>query len=410
MTDWPVKTLGDMLEVSIGGIWGSEVGEDEVDVFVYRSTELIKDGQLKEELTVQRSITTRQLDSRKLEVGDLLLEKSGGGPKTPVGRVGLVKTLAGLSVCSNFMQLMRPRKNDILPTYLHYFLNHFHVSGRTEDLQSNSTNIRNLKTTEYMELEIPVPPLEEQKRIVALLDEATARVTECQEVTLAELRLASDLYQARIEELLSAHALRDVREVELATVIDLVIDHRGKTPNKLGGDFTDSGVPVVSAIHIKDDSIKWSERYRFVTHEMFERWMPERLMKGDILLTSEAPLGQVARIESDEPLVLSQRLFALRAKGSLVSGDYLFEFLRSPLGQDRLKDRATGATAVGIRQAELMKVMVPVPSLEDQPEMIHQIHAARQTVLELKSQLQGRELLLKDLRQSILEAAFAGEL
>ena len=119
MTDWPVKTLGSLLEVSIGGIWGSEAGEDEVDVFVYRSTELIKDGQLKEELTVRRSITARQLDSRKLEEGDLLLEKSGGGPKTPVGRVGLVKVLPGLSVCSNFMQLMRPRKKDVLPVYLH---------------------------------------------------------------------------------------------------------------------------------------------------------------------------------------------------------------------------------------------------------------------------------------------------
>ena len=78
MTDWPIKTLGDLLEVSIGGIWGNEAGEDEVDVFVYRSTELIKDGQLKEELTVRRSVTARQLDSRKLEEGDLLLEKSGG--------------------------------------------------------------------------------------------------------------------------------------------------------------------------------------------------------------------------------------------------------------------------------------------------------------------------------------------
>jgi type I restriction enzyme S subunit len=197
--DWPVKTLGDMLEVSIGGIWGSEVGEDEVDVFVYRSTELIKDGQLKEELTVQRSITTRQLDSRKLEVGDLLLEKSGGGPKTPVGRVGLVKTLSGLSVCSNFMQLMRPRKKDVLPTYLHHFLNHFHVSGRTEDLQSNSTNIRNLKTTEYMELEIPVPPLEEQKEIVARLDAMRAKTSEMVEAYDAKWNSAKNLRQSILE-------------------------------------------------------------------------------------------------------------------------------------------------------------------------------------------------------------------
>ena len=197
--DWPVKTLGDLLEVSIGGIWGNEAGEDQVDVFVYRSTELIKDGQLKEELTVRRSVTARQLDSRKLEEGDLLLEKSGGGPKTPVGRVGLVKVLPGLSVCSNFMQLMRPRKKDVLPVYLHYFLNHFHVAGHTEDLQNNSTNIRNLKTTEYMEVEIPVPPLGEQKRIVARLDSMRAKTSEMVAAYDAKLTAAKNLRQSILE-------------------------------------------------------------------------------------------------------------------------------------------------------------------------------------------------------------------
>jgi type I restriction enzyme S subunit len=197
--DWPIKTLGDLLEVSIGGIWGSEAGEDEVDVFVYRSTELIKDGQLKEELTVRRSITARQLDSRKLEEGDLLLEKSGGGPKTPVGRVGLVKILPGLSVCSNFMQLMRPRKKDVLPVYLHYFLNHFHVAGHTEDLQNNSTNIRNLKTTEYMDVEIPLPPLVEQKNIVSRMDSMRAKTSEMVAAYDAKLTAAKNLRQSILE-------------------------------------------------------------------------------------------------------------------------------------------------------------------------------------------------------------------
>ena len=197
--DWSFKTLGSLLEVSIGGIWGSEAGEDDVDVFVYRSTELIKDGQLKQELTVRRSITARQLDSRKLEEGDLLLEKSGGGPKTPVGRVGLVKVLPGLSVCSNFMQLMRPRKAEVLPVFLHYFLTHFHVAGYTEELQNNSTNIRNLKTSEYLEIEIPLPSLEEQKQIVAQLDSMRAKTSEMVAAYDAKLSAAMNLRQSILE-------------------------------------------------------------------------------------------------------------------------------------------------------------------------------------------------------------------
>jgi len=197
--DWPVKTLSDLLDVSIGGIWGSEAGNEDIDVFVYRSTELIKDGHLKEELTVRRSITATQLESRKLEEGDLLLEKSGGGPKTPVGRVGLVKVLTGLSVCSNFMQLMRPRKSEVLPVYLHYFLNYFHIAGYTEDLQNNSTNIRNLKMTEYMQVQIPVPPLEEQKRIVSRMDQMRVKTSEMVAAYDAKLQAAKNLRQSILE-------------------------------------------------------------------------------------------------------------------------------------------------------------------------------------------------------------------
>jgi type I restriction enzyme S subunit len=407
MTDWPIKSLGEVCDFVRGVTYDKADARSAMKngfIPLLRATNITEKGLLREDFVFVPSDGVRA--DQKLISGDALITIASGSASV-VGRSVLVED-PGEMTFGAFCGVLRPGPG-ILPKYLSHFMSSRSVRTAWSEA-AQGTNINNLKRDDILQTECLLPPLEEQKRIVALLDAATARVDECQEVTQAELRLASDLYQARIEELLSAHALRGVREVELATVIDLVIDHRGKTPNKLGGDFTDSGVPVVSAIHIKDDSIKWSERYRYVTHEMFERWMPERLMKGDILLTSEAPLGQVARIESDEPLVLSQRLFALRAKGSLVSGDFLFEFLRSPLGQDRLKARATGATAVGIRQAELMKVMVPVPRLEDQPKMIHQIHAARQNVLKLQSQLRGRELLLKDLRQSILEAAFIGEL
>lgn len=157
-----------------------------------------------------------------------------------------------------------------------------------------------------------------------------------------------------------------MREVALGDVLELVIDHRGKTPSKLGGDFTSTGVPVVSAIHIKDGRIEWSERERYVSSEMFRKWMPQRLAKGDVLLTSEAPLGETAQVPSDDDLVLSQRLFALRGKRGVLDSTYLRYFLESRTGQERLRERATGTTVLGIRQSELMKVRVPLPPFEEQ--------------------------------------------
>lgn len=156
----------------------------------------------------------------------------------------------------------------------------------------------------------------------------------------------------------------------LGDVLDLVIDHRGKTPKKLGGDFEDSGVPVVSAIHIKGGQIKWDERERFVSFEMYKKWMPQKLQKGDLLLTSEAPLGELALVSNDEPLVLSQRLFALRAKHGVLEGKYLYYFLQSQHGQQILNARSSGTTVTGIRQSELVKIEIPVPSIEDQRRIV----------------------------------------
>lgn len=164
--------------------------------------------------------------------------------------------------------------------------------------------------------------------------------------------------------------MTDWPERPLGDLLDVLIDHRGKTPKKLGGtDFTDDGVPVVSAIHIKGGRIQWSERERYVPYWMFEKWMPERLRAGDVLLTSEAPLGAVAQVPSDDDLVLSQRLFALRGTAGILDSGFLRYFLESPSGQQRLTARSTGTTATGIRQAELVKVAVPLPPIEEQRRM-----------------------------------------
>ena len=173
---WPQRPLGELLELSIGGVWGKTPGDDEVDVRVARVTELRPGGRLDLSTAAHRSITKRQLETRQLLPGDLLLEKSGGGPKTPVGRVGLVAGTASPTVCANFMQLLRPNKHLAEPRFLHLYLNFFHLVGRTEPMQTASTNIRNIKASEYVRVAAPVPTLGEQRRIVEILEDHLSRL------------------------------------------------------------------------------------------------------------------------------------------------------------------------------------------------------------------------------------------
>ena len=156
-----------------------------------------------------------------------------------------------------------------------------------------------------------------------------------------------------------------MRTTTLEEVLDEIIDHRGRTPKKLGADFTNAGVPVISAKLIRQGAIDF-ENVRFVSHETWEKWMPVPLQEGDVILTSEAPLGKTAFVPSNDPLVLGQRLFALRGKADVIDNAYLRYWLESEVGQAQLAGRASGTTVLGIRQALLRKVEIDLPPLKVQ--------------------------------------------
>ena len=98
------------------------------------------------------------------------------------------------------------------------------------------------------------------------------------------------------------------KEYTVADVISKVIDYRGKTPKKLGGDWSDSGYRALSAKNIKTGKIVQVDSIRYVSEDMYKAWMKEEIQREDILITSEAPFGQIFFWNSDEKIVLSQNL------------------------------------------------------------------------------------------------------
>ncbi|WP_022919551.1 restriction endonuclease subunit S [Ruania albidiflava] len=156
-----------------------------------------------------------------------------------------------------------------------------------------------------------------------------------------------------------------MRTLRLEDALEELIDHRGKTPRKLGSEFIDEGVPVASAILVRDGRLVLDEA-RYVSEDVFERWMSVPLRSGDVILTSEAPLGRVARVVTDAPLVLGQRLFGLRGRKDVLDSGYLYYALQTHRVQADLIGRATGTTVVGIRQSALRQLEVPAPAYPQQ--------------------------------------------
>lgn len=103
-----------------------------------------------------------------------------------------------------------------------------------------------------------------------------------------------------------------------------------------------------------------------VDEEMYRRWMPEEVDRGDIFITSEAPFGEVLYWDSDEKPVLSQRVFGLKVDPLVCNARYLYYWMRTPQFQGELRGRSTGTTVMGLRQPELLKCEVEIPPLNTQ--------------------------------------------
>ncbi len=155
------------------------------------------------------------------------------------------------------------------------------------------------------------------------------------------------------------------RSISLGHALLALIDHRGKTPKKLGGDWSTAGHRVVSALNIKGSRVDDNDHH-YVDEDLYAKWMKVPLRAGDVLLTSEAPMGEVAYLAEDVDWCLGQRLFGLRADPTLLLGRYLYYLLAGGPVRNELFARGTGSTVSGIRQAELVKITLNLPSLEEQ--------------------------------------------
>ena len=152
----------------------------------------------------------------------------------------------------------------------------------------------------------------------------------------------------------------------LNDVIVDIIDYRGKTPKKLGGDWSKSGIIALSAMNVKEGKLVRLEKAKFVSDELYRKWMKSEVMKGDILMTSEAPLGETYFVADKKKLCLSQRLFCIRANPEVIEPRFLFYVFNSPFNRKQIDLKATGTTVLGIRQPDLRKIPIIVPPLPTQ--------------------------------------------
>lgn len=401
---WKWEPVRGVLLHSIGGVWGGLPGTDQEEVRVIRVTELKPFGALDVTTAAHRSISSKQLAGRRLAAGDLLLEKSGGGPTTPVGRVGLVPATPAQSVCSNFMQLLRPNPLAILPRFLHLYLNHIHSIGETVGMQTASTNIRNIKASAYLEVLVPVPPLDEQRRLVSILEEHLSELEAAETYLQHALRLATAL----VSKQLSVSRLGGlVPLAEIAEIQGGIQKQQKRLP-------LDNAYPFLRVANVTAMGLDLADVHRV---ELFGAELERlRLRRGDLLVVegngSPSQIGRAALWDgSIEDCVHQNHLIRVRANETVILPGYLEAVWNSPENRaDLTKVSSSSSGLHTLSVSKLGRVLIPVPELSVQIDVLRKLDVVRVAQLRLLNALGSARSRGSALRRALLGAAFAGQL
>ncbi|MDM8537471.1 restriction endonuclease subunit S, partial [Desulfobacterales bacterium HSG17] len=163
----------------------------------------------------------------------------------------------------------------------------------------------------------------------------------------------------------------------LVDCLEEVIDYRGKTPKK-----SNKGIITLSAKSVKMGRIDYSQAY-YISEEVYRSFMVRGFpKKGDILMTTEAPLGCIAKLDRDN-ISVAQRLLTLRGKNGVLDNNYMMYYLSSRIGQHELHARASGSTVQGIKRSEFKHVKIILPTSYQEQKAIAAVLSAFDEKIEL---------------------------
>ncbi|NBJ12571.1 restriction endonuclease subunit S [Microvirga arsenatis] len=351
--------------------------------------------------------------ARWVPSGALVMALAGQG-KTK----GMVAQMAITATCNQSMAAIVPTP-EIAARYLFWWLT------------NNYQNIRNLAGGDLRdglnlellgEIPCPIPSLDEQTCIATFLDRETAKIDVLIEEQQQLIELLKEKQQAVISHAVTQGLNRGVptkttglewpdtipKHWEILPLTRLVrqfVDYRGATPTKV-----EDGVPLITATQIKDGRIDHSLDPVFISEAEYlsrmTRGFPER---GDVLLTTEAPLGEVAQIEN-ERVAPGQRMILMKVESRKITNTFLYTHFRSLFGKMQLWARASGSTASGIRSDRLRASLVLVPPIEEQEEIVS--HIAKETAGfgQIEKEAEAAIALLRERRNALISAAVTGKI
>ena len=295
--------------------------------------------------------------------------------------------------------------------YLFYYLLLPDVRTLLAGKMQGTTGRQRLGKETLVSLEIPLPPLPEQRAIAHLLQ----TIQGAKSARQRELALEHERKVVLMDYLFSYGTKGEPRkETEIGEIpeswklgtigeiCERIIDYRGRTPK-----FSESGIVHLRSSNVKEGRLTLkSDEITYVTDETYKSFMTRGFPKaGDIIFTTEGPLGESAMVPPNFRFSLAQRMVLLRADKTVLDSSYLLYVLYSEQVRKEYLGRATGSTAKGISSKNFQQVQVPLPCLPEQREIAISLTACDAKIVALEQEAEH----LDELFHAMLDELMTGQ-
>ena len=246
---------------------------------------------------------------------------------------------------------------------------------RLGKIANGSRKAKRIHVDTFFDMPMVIPKIKEQNQISRIIETTNSAIT-LHEEKLEQLKalkrgMLQDLFpdQGETTPVLRQKGFKDAwKKHKFMESIDSITDFRGRTPKKLGMNWSTEGVLALSAQNVKDGYIDKTIDAHYGSQDLYDKWMGGReLHKGQVVFTTEAPMGNVARIPDENKYILSQRTIAFNIKEDMLTESFLMYLLESQGVRNNLLRFSSGGTAKGVSQKTLSSLMVIIPtSLKEQ--------------------------------------------
>ncbi len=311
----------------------------------------------------------------------------------------------GKTWVNNHAHVLRSKTNN---KFLCYYLNSFNYKG----FVSGTTRLK-LTQAEMKRIPVPVPPIPEQERIVARIEDLFSQLDAGVE-TLKKAKAQLAVYRQAVLKEAFDSAEKECRMLPIAEI--LTKSRKGMSTGPFGtmikkSDHKTSGVPMLGIENIGRGQFVDGNKI-FVTEEKAEELRSFTLMAGDIIISRSGTVGEICAVpERAEGSLLSTNLMRVSLNNDIIRSDYFIALFQSKgIVLDQIKELCKGSTRDFLNQTILKQIIFPVPSMERQADIISVIEARMSVCDSIEQTVETALQQAEAMRQSILKDAFEGRL